>query len=84
MTDKKRQTAMQDLIDHIKDRLIAAKELGMDTYYIENILENAIISLPVEKEQIKDALRDGLKGGTRWWGEESLEAYYNETYESND
>jgi hypothetical protein len=76
MTDKKKHTAMQQLIDHINDRLIASKELGRDTDYIENILENAINLLNVEKQQIIKAYNDGMN----YWSMQTAEEHYNTTF----
>ena len=76
------QTAMQELVDHINGRLIASKELGRDTDYIENILENAISLLNVEKEQITDAYWEGGQWVPNHYS--SCEKYYNKTFNTGD
>jgi hypothetical protein len=82
-----KQTAMQRLVDHINDRLIASRELVRDTDYIENILANAVNLLNVEREQITDAFHKGREerdyNGSIWECKSGLD-YYNQTYNTNE
>ena len=78
------RTAMQELIEFVKDERFAHSNYTIELKAIE-LLEK-------EKEQIMNAYCDGAKGGANgtkgqhefgWVSRHSRNKYYNETYNQN-
>jgi hypothetical protein len=78
-----KKTAMQKMVGHINDGLVAAREMGNDTTMDELLLNIAKDLLKTEQEQIADAFHHGReerdwKDGL--WDCRSGLDYYEETY----
>lgn len=89
------KTAMQDLIDDLKELKKDSKERNQDTSFdigMTFAIARAELRLEKEKEQIMNAYCDGAKGGANgtkgqhefgWVSRHTRNKYYNQTYNQN-
>jgi hypothetical protein len=89
------KTAMQELIDDLKELKKDSKERNQDSSFdigMTFAIARAELRLEKEKEQIMDAYCDGAKGGANgtkgqhefgWVSRHTRKKYYNQTYNQN-